>query len=188
MKNPNNKIHNAMWVGLVVTAIILGAILLAYIKPYNDVRIEDYGPIQTAEFSEAGTPVIREGFPVVFPVDFCVNDLNALRIEIWYDYYGALLDATGQTLVESKEIEDGTITPTFSTRFETTVLPDLKTGCKTVALPARLPVDLQSGSGTYAIRHVFSYRPNPFRKIIIVRETEPFYLLGKGQKIPDDSE
>lgn len=168
-------VRRVMWVSVTLTALILGAILLAILWPYESVTLQT-GPIITEERTSDDMPVVREGAPLTYATEYC-NEGVDVRLSRWADQYGPFFDGAGVALADVGPDE-----LTVSYPLDVRDFFNLKAGCGEATASSVLP-PLPTGR-VYRIRSLTRYEGNPLKTIKVTDETEPFLLLAEGAPIP----
>lgn len=167
-----------------ISMAIIGASLLfsviftiAQVWPYNDVSVEWISALEVDEFTSDGVPVLREGEPYTYTIDYC-NDGHSIRTIRWMDSYGSVDQITN---IDSPE---GTVS---SSRFlSETIFPIYPEaiGCFE-DLQVSVPLGFQLNTSVYyVLRTVSSYRPNILHEESYETRSELFYYAAEGAELP----
>ena len=158
----------------VMAYAIMGALLLALItvlvaaflmiRPYNEANIDHPSNLVATEYTSDGEPVIEVGEPLAYTTNLCNDgvDITALR---FIDHY-----------VDSKRVAARTVS---STEFFIDEPRCVEGVAVEVVLPLHIPTEAH-----YKLRTENSYSPNFLRTITNTTETEMFYYIDEGDKIP----
>ena len=162
-------------IGVVLASTVIFTV--AQIAPYSDVTVTWTSELEVDEFTSEGVPVLREGEPYTYSIDYC-NNGHAIRTVRWLDSFGSVDQVTNidspANIVSSSRLLSETLYPTY---------PEA-TGCFD-DLEVRVQLGLQINTGVYySLRTVSSYRPNFLHEEVYENRSELFYYAEEGAELP----